>query len=179
MSVSILDEDGAELGPEEIGHVYLVSSGPAWAYRDDPELTASVHRGNAFTLGDLGYLDEDGFLFLCDRAKDLIICGGINIYPAEIEGVLAGHPAVGDVAVIGIPHDEWGEEIKALVELTDGVEPSPELVDDLLAFTRARLAAFKCPRTVEFRANLPRTETGKLYKRLLREEHWAGAGRRL
>ena len=92
-------------------------TGPAFEYKDDPELTASVHRGKAFTIGDVGYLDDDGFLFLCDRAKDMIISGGVNIYPAEIEGVLSAHPAVGDVAVIGVPDDEWGEQVKAVVEL--------------------------------------------------------------
>jgi long-chain acyl-CoA synthetase len=177
MSVLILDEDGLELPPGEVGNVYLRSEGPRFEYNGDPELTASVHRGDAFTLGDVGYLDEDGYLFICDRAKDMIISGGVNIYPAEIEGVLSAHPAVGDVAVIGIPDLEWGEQVKAIVEVTPGVEPSDELAAELLALCRSRLAGYKCPRSLEFRAQLPRTETGKLYKRLLRDEHWATAGR--
>lgn len=177
MNVLILDDQGHELPAGEIGHVYLRSEGPRFEYRGEPDLTASVHRGDAFTLGDVGYLDQDGYLFLCDRAKDMIISGGVNIYPAEVEGALSSHPAVGDVAVIGIPDPEWGEQVKAIVEPVPGVEPTDELAEELLAFCRSRLAGFKCPRTLEFRADLPRTETGKLYKRLLRDEYWAASGR--
>ena len=180
MSVRILDEDGNELPPGEIGEVFLRSEvGAKFEYRNDPEQTAAVHRGDAFTIGDVGYLDEDGYLFLCDRAKDMIITGGVNVYPAEIEGVLSGHPAVGDVAVIGVPDSEWGEQIKALVELSGGVSPSDELASELVSFCRDRLAAFKCPKSVEFRDHLPRTETGKLLKRHLRDEYWVGIGRNL
>ncbi len=179
MKVTILDDDGAPLPPGDVGHVFLESVGPAFEYRGDPELTASVHRGKAFTIGDMGYLDEDGYLFLCDRAKDLIISGGVNIYPAEVEGVLSAHPAVGDVAVIGVPDPEWGEQVKAVVELTPGVAPSNELADELVGFCRERLAGYKCPRSVDFRDALPRTDGGKLFKRLLRDEYWAAAGRRL
>jgi long-chain acyl-CoA synthetase len=177
MEVLILDDDGNEVPPDEVGHVYLRSDGPAFEYRNDPELTAEVHRGDAFTIGDMGYLDEDGYLFLCDRAKDMIISGGVNIYPAEVEGVLSSHPAVGDVAVIGVPDPEWGEQIKAVVEVTVGVTPTDELGDEMIEFCRERLAGFKCPRSVDFREHLPRTEAGKLYKRLLRDEHWAESGR--
>jgi long-chain acyl-CoA synthetase len=174
MSIKILDDDGNELQPGETGHVYLEPAAPTFEYRGEPELTASVHRGKAFTLGDLGFLDEDGYLFLRDRAKDMIISGGVNIYPAEIEGVLSAHPQVNDVAVIGLPDPEWGESVKAVVELVDGVDGSDALADELAAFCRERLARFKCPRTFEFRNELPRTEAGKLYKRLLREEFLEG-----
>jgi long-chain acyl-CoA synthetase len=177
MHVLILDDEGNELGPGDVGQVYLRSDGPGFEYRDDPELTASVHRGDAFTIGDIGYLDEDGYLFLCDRAKDMIISGGVNIYPAEVEGVLVSHPAVGDVAVIGVPDPEWGEQVKAIVEVTNGATPSDALGDELIEFCRERLAGFKCPRSVEFRHHLPRTEAGKLYKRLLRDEYWSGSER--
>jgi long-chain acyl-CoA synthetase len=179
MSVKILDDDGNELPAGEVGNVYMESAGPAFEYRGDPALTASIFRGRAFTSGDVGYLDDDGYLFLCDRAKDLIISGGVNIYPAEVEGVLAAHPLVGDVAVIGVPDPEWGEQVKAVVELVDGVEPSDELADELIAFCRERLAGFKSPRSVDFRSDLGRTDGGKVYKRLLRDEYWAAAGRKL
>jgi long-chain acyl-CoA synthetase len=171
MGIKILDDDGNELPPGETGHVYLEPEAPMFEYRGDPELTRAVHRGRAFTLGDVGFLDEDGYLFLRDRAKDMIISGGVNIYPAEIEAVLTTHPMVNDVAVIGIPDPEWGESVKAVVELVADAEPTTELADALIAFCRERLAGFKCPRSVDFRPELPRTEAGKLYKRWLRDEY--------
>ncbi len=179
MTVTILDKDGNPIPAGEVGHIYLQSRGPRFEYANDPALTASTYRGDAFTLGDMGYLDEDGYLYVSDRAKDLIISGGVNIYPADVEGVLANHPAVGDVAVIGVPDDEWGEQVKAVVELTDGVAASQELGDELIAFCREHLAGYKCPRSVDFTDRLPRTETGKLYKRNLRDAYWQGAERRV
>ena len=171
MRVKVLDDDGREVPAGEPGVVYLEPDQPTFLYRDDPELTASVHHGRAFTLGDIGYLDEDGYLFLRDRVKDMIISGGVNIYPAEVEAVLTAHPAVGDVAVIGVPDAEWGESVKAVVELAEGYQPSDELGADLIAFCRERLAGYKCPRSVDFIAQLPRTDGGKLFKRLLRDEY--------
>jgi long-chain acyl-CoA synthetase len=170
--LQILDDAGNDVPVGEVGNIYLEAKGSGFEYKGDPELTEAVHHGNAFTLGDMGYLDDDGYLFICDRAKDLIISGGVNIYPAEIEGVLAAHPMVGDVAVIGVPDDEWGEQVKAVVEVTPAGSPSPELSEELLAWCRERLASYKCPRSVEFRAELPRTDGGKLSKRDLREQYW-------
>ncbi|MGE2728289.1 AMP-binding protein [Mycolicibacterium vaccae] len=176
--VNILDDDGSPVPPTAVGHVYIERlDGQSFEYRNDAELTASVHRGSAFTIGDMGYLDEDGFLFICDRAKDMIISGGVNIYPAEVEGVLSAHPAIADVAVIGIPDPEWGEQVKAVVELVEGTEPSTTLAGDIIAYCRDRLAGFKCPRSVDFTDSLPRTETGKLIKRDLRNSYWAAVGR--
>jgi long-chain acyl-CoA synthetase len=172
MTIKILDDDGRELPAGETGNVYLESDVPTFEYRNDPELTESVHRGRAFTLGDVGYLDDDGYLFLRDRAKDMIISGGVNIYPAEVEAVLTAHPAVHDVAVIGVPDAEWGESVKAVVEPVDGILGSAELERELVDFCRAKLASYKCPRSVDFRDELPRTETGKLFKRLLRDDYW-------
>jgi len=177
MQVKILDEEGTPLPAGQVGLVYLESGRPTFEYKGDPELTASVSRGKAFTLGDVGYLDTDGYLFLRDRAKDMIISGGVNIYPAEVEGVLHGHPAVADVAVIGIPEAEWGEEVKAIVELVEGTEPTEALAAEMIEFCRSRIARYKCPRSVDFRAELPRTDGGKLYKRILRDEYWVAAER--
>ena len=125
MKVKILDEDRNEVPRRDVGHVYLEPErGATFPYKGDPELTASVSRGKAFTLGDVGYMDEDGYLFINHRAKDMIISGGVNIYPAEVEGVLSEHPAVGDAAVIGVPDPEWGEQVKAIVELVYGWRPA-------------------------------------------------------
>jgi acyl-CoA synthetase (AMP-forming)/AMP-acid ligase II len=124
-------------------------------------------------LGDVGYLDEEGWLFLTDRSANLIISGGVNIYPAEVEAVLITHRAVGDVGVIGVPNEEWGEEVKAVVELQPGVDPSDTLAEELLGWARDRLAHYKCPRTVDFVDTLPREDNGKLYKRKLRDEYRA------
>ncbi len=145
-------------------------------YKDEEKTLASRARG-MFTVGDIGYLDADGYLFLCDRKSDMIISGGVNIYPAEIEAALSAHPAVDDVAVFGIPHEEWGEEIKAVVQPAPGAEPGPELTAALLAFLDGRLARFKLPRTIDYVSELPRDPNGKLYKRRLRDPYWAGRAR--
>jgi long-chain acyl-CoA synthetase len=171
VTIRILDEEGNDLPSGETGNIYVEVPSRSFSYRDDPELTAAVHRGTAFTLGDIGYLDTEGYLFLRDRAKDMIISGGVNIYPAEVEAVLGAHPSVGDVAVIGVPDPEWGESVRAIVEPAPGSAPSADLEAALIAFCRSRLAGYKCPRAIDFRAQLPRTDTGKLLKRLLREDY--------
>jgi long-chain acyl-CoA synthetase len=129
------------------------------------------------TVGDVGYLDDDGYLFLCDRKIDMIISGGVNIYPAEIEAVLVTHPAVLDAAVFGIPDDEYGEVVKGVVELAPGHEPSDGLAAEILAHAREHLARYKVPRSLDFTAEFPRTETGKLVKRELRDPYWTGRQR--
>ena len=144
----------------------------------DPEKTAKAHLGpGVITLGDVGFLDADGDLFLSDRKIDMIISGGVNIYPAEIEGVLVTHPAVRDAAVFGIPNDEFGEEVKAAIELSDAEVLSDELLADIVAFCRTKLAGYKVPRSIDVVDALPRQPTGKLYKRLLRDPYWEGVGR--
>lgn len=170
----ILDEDGNELPPGEVGTVYF--EGGRFEYHNDPAKTAEAydHRGWS-TLGDLGHLDEDGFLYLADRRSNLILSGGVNIYPAEIEGELTMHPEVADVAVFGIPNDEFGEEVKAVVQPADPGAAGPELETRLLAFCRQRLAGYKCPRSVAFHGDLPRTRTGKLVKRELQDPYWQRA----
>jgi long-chain acyl-CoA synthetase len=143
-------------------------------YHHDKDKTAANRREGFFTVGDIGYLDGDGYLFLCDRKSDMIISGGVNIYPAEIEGVLVTHPMVGDVAVFGIPHDDWGEEVKAVVQPEVGVTATSALGDEILVWASARLAKYKLPRTIDFVDELPRDPNGKLYKRKLRDPYWEG-----
>lgn len=143
-------------------------------YHNDPEKTAEVYRGDKVTAGDIGYLDDEGYLFLTDRSSDMIISGGVNIYPREIEDVLLGHPAVADVAVFGIPNKEFGEEVLAVVQPAEPGAGSRELGEQLIAYCREHLAGFKAPRRVEFAGSLPRDPNGKLYKRRLRDEYWQG-----
>ena len=177
--VLIIDEQGNELGPNQSGTIYVRNKmGMDFEYHGDADKTAKAHlQPGVFTIGDVGYLDDDGWLFLSDRKIDMIISGGVNIYPAEIEGVLVTHPAVRDAAVFGVPNEEFGEEVKAAVELGDGEAASPELLADILAFCRTRLAGYKVPRSVDVVEALPRHPTGKLYKRLLRDPYWEGVGR--
>ncbi len=175
--VHICDDDGAEVPIGEEGGVYF-GGGSEFEYHRDPDKTAGATHPNGWsTLGDIGKLDEDGFLYLTDRKAHMIISGGVNIYPQEAENVLTMHPSVADVAVIGVPNEEFGEEVKAVVQPADGIEPNDELAAELVAYCRQQLADVKCPRSVDFRSELPRHPTGKLYKRLLKDEYWAASGR--
>lgn len=173
--VSILDENGTELSAGEIGLIYVSPMGGVkFEYAGAPEKTAQAWRGDRYTVGDMGYLDADGYLFLTDRKQDMIISGGANIYPAEVEAVLYRHPAVGDCTVIGVPDDEWGESVLGIVE-----PRAPVSEDELITFCRANLAHFKCPRRIEFLEQLPRDPNGKVRKRELRDRHWAGRERKI
>ncbi|MGP3963652.1 AMP-binding protein [Nonomuraea sp. 3N208] len=171
--VRILDEAGEELPPGEPGMIYVKSSLGTFEYRKDPAKTAASMRGEWYTPGDIGYLDADGYLFLCDRRTDLIVSGGVNIYPAEIEAALLEHPAVADVAVIGVPDVEWGHNVVALVQPAEGVTPGPELTAELLEHCGPRIARFKHPKVVEYRERLPRTPTGKLSRSKVRAAYLA------
>ncbi|HEU5083281.1 MAG TPA: AMP-binding protein [Acidimicrobiales bacterium] len=177
-TIHIVDEEGSELPVGEPGTVYFEGeSASSFEYHNDPEKTQGSRdpKGRGWsTLGDVGRLDEDGFLYLTDRKAYMIISGGVNIYPQEAENVLALHPKVFDVAVFGVPNEDFGEEVKAVVQPADGVETGPELERELIAFCREKLADVKCPRSVDFRDELPRHPTGKLYKRLLKDEYWQG-----
>src|SRR5262249_51122004 len=175
--LKVVKDDGAECAPNEVGTVYMSMGVHTFEYHKDKAKTASTWKDGYFTVGDAGYLDADGYLFLCDRKSDMIISGGVNIYPAEIEAALQGHPAVADAAVFGVPDDDWGEQIKAVVEPGPAAPPGPALAEEILANCRARLAAFKCPKTVDFTAALPRDPNGKLYKRKLRDPYWQGRDR--
>jgi long-chain acyl-CoA synthetase len=179
VAIEIVDDQGKVLPAGEVGTVYVRNLiGGDFSYHGAPEKTAEAHREpGVMTVGDVGYLDDGGYLFLCDRKIDMIISGGVNIYPAEIEAVLVTHPAVLDAAVFGIPDDEYGEVVKGVVELAPGHEPSDGLAGEILAHAREHLAGYKVPRSVDFTAEFPRTETGKLVKRELRDPYWAGRQR--
>jgi long-chain acyl-CoA synthetase len=148
--------------------------GSTFAYHKAEAKTRESRVGDLFTVGDIGMLDDDGYLFLMDRKNDMIISGGVNIYPAEIEGELVMHPAVADVAVFGVPDDEWGEAIKAVIQPAPGVVPSDGLTDEILGWAAERLAKYKLPKHVAYLDELPRDDNGKLYKRKLRDPEWAG-----
>jgi long-chain acyl-CoA synthetase len=176
-TIRVARDDGTDCAPGEVGTVYIRMGQFRFEYHKDQQKTASTWQGEFFTVGDAGYLDADGFLFLCDRKSDMIISGGVNVYPAEIEAVLTGHPAVADVAVFGIPDDDWGEQIKAVIEVAPASPAGPALAEDILAYCRGHLAAFKVPKTIDFTAALPRDPNGKLYKRKLRDPYWQGRDR--
>ncbi len=173
--VRIYGEDGKVLGPGEIGDVYMrLRDWPDFTYHGQDARRREVERDGLITCGDVGYLDEDGYLFLCDRRIDMVISGGVNIYPAEIEAVLIGMPGVRDCAVFGIPHEEYGEALCAYVEPEDGAAPGAE---EVRAWLAERVAGYKVPGTIEFAAALPREDSGKIFKRKLRAPYWEDAGR--
>jgi long-chain acyl-CoA synthetase len=171
--VRVLDDNGDDAPTGEPGLVYMRMGTSTFEYHKDRDKTLASRARGMFTVGDIGYLDADGYLYLCDRKGDMIISGGVNIYPAEIESELSCHSAVDDVAVFGIPNQEWGEEIKAVVQPARGITPGPELTAELLRFLDRRIAKFKLPRTIDYVAELPRDPNGKLYKRRLRDPYWA------
>ncbi len=174
--IHICDSEGNEVPVGEEGTIYF-GGGGTFEYHGDPEKTVgSRHREGWSTLGDIGKLDSDGFLYLTDRKAHMIISGGVNVYPQEAENVLTMHPAVADVAVIGVPNEDFGEEVKAVVQPAEGVVADDALAAELIRTCRDQLADIKCPRSVDFRDELPRHPTGKLYKRLLKDEYWEGHG---
>ncbi len=174
-SVQVRDANGAILPPGREGELYMqLHAAFGFTYRNRPELDEGTRGGAWFTNGDVGFMDEDGYLYLCDRRKDMIVSGGVNIYPSEIEGVIGDHPAVRDCAVFGIPDDEFGEAVAAAVEPGDAVTE-----DEIRAHVAERLAGFKVPRVVAFHDALPREDSGKIFKRRLRDPYWAGTDRRI
>ncbi len=175
VQIEVRDEAGRALGPGQIGELFVRNDGYAdFTYLNQHEARAALERDGLIMSGDLGYRDDSGSYFLCDRKRDLVISGGVNIYPAEIEAVLLAMPGVADCAVFGIPDEEFGEALAAIVQPQAGQAISP---DDVRKFLASSIAGFKQPRLVEVRADLPREESGKIKKRLLREPFWQGAGR--
>jgi fatty-acyl-CoA synthase len=170
----IVDADGAELPTGQAGVVYFAGGRGSEYHLDPAKTSAATHPQGWRTLGDMGYLDADGYLYLTDRQAHMIISGGVNIYPQEAENTLAAHPAIADVAVIGVPDAEMGEAVKAVVELVDPEGAGDELAAELIDWCHRELATYKCPRSVDFVAELPRDPSGKLYKRRLREQYWEG-----
>jgi acyl-CoA synthetase (AMP-forming)/AMP-acid ligase II len=173
--IRVLDDDGNRLGPNEVGRIFFHGGG-SFSYHNDPEKTASVMSEHGATFGDIGRVDEEGYLFLTDRAAFMIISGGVNVYPQEAENTLISHPDVADVAVFGIPDEVMGEAVHAVVQPRDMGRAGPDLEAELIAYVRSRLSHVKCPKRIDFRAELPRHDTGKLYKRLLKDEYWAKSG---
>ena len=171
--IHICGEDGEELAPGEEGEVYF-ENGHRFAYHNDPEKTTACANAKGWTtLGDIGRVDDEGYLYLTDRKSFMIISGGVNIYPQEIEDILLCHPSVLDAAVFGVPNEDFGEEVKAVVQPVPSIDGEPELRDELMALCRQRLSRIKCHRSIDFRKSLPRSATGKLYKRRLKEEYLA------
>ncbi len=172
--IHICDDEGNELPVGEEGTIYFASQSQFEYHNDKKKTAESRHAAHAdwSTLGDVGRLDADGFLYLTDRKAFMIISGGVNIYPQETENVLIGHPKVADVAVIGVPNEDFGEEVKAVVQPANWADAGPALADELMAYCREKLSPIKCPRSIDFEAELPRHATGKLYKRLIRDRYW-------
>jgi long-chain acyl-CoA synthetase len=178
--IAVFDDEGTRITePNVIGTVYMAMQSATFEYHGDKEKTMKNRIGSFFTVGDVGLIDEDGYLFLRDRKIDMIISGGANIYPAEIESVLLSHPKVGDAAVFGIPDADWGEQVKAVIEPADGVVGNDELAREILDFCAGRLAKFKTPKSIDFTNEMPRDPNGKLYKRKLRDPYWEGVQRAL
>jgi len=170
-----MDQATGEEAPTGIDGLVYFENPRAVTYHNAPEKTAEAWSPEGWaTFGDVGHVDAEGFLYLTDRKANLIITGGVNVYPQEVENRLLEHPNVADAAVFGIPNADFGEEVKAAIEPAPGVAPSPELESELIRFCREELASFKCPRSVDFVETMPRHENGKLYKRLLRDRYWAG-----
>jgi long-chain acyl-CoA synthetase len=169
----ILDDDGNPVPPGTVGTIYMKAPEKGrFEYYKDAEKTGRSYRGDYFTLGDMGYFDTDGYLFLTGRTAELIIAGGVNIYPVEVDNELLKHPAVQDVCTVGVPNEEWGEEVKSVVCLRQGHNASADLAEELIRWTRDRLAGFKCPRTIDFVEAIPRSDAGKVQRKEVRARYW-------
>ena len=180
LALKILDDEGNDVPKGQPGTLYFrVSPIAPFEYYKDPAKTASAHRGDYFTLGDVGYLDDEDYLFLTGRTADCIISGGVNIYPQEIDNELIKHPAVEDSCAIGVPNAEWGEEVKAVITLNPGFVPGDDLARDITAFARSHLAGFKVPKSIDFVDELPRSPAGKIQRKKVREPYWAGRARQI
>jgi fatty-acyl-CoA synthase len=172
--IRIVDEKGQDVPRGEVGEIVMKSGTVMKGYWNRPEATAEAVRGGWFHTGDAGYFDDEGYLYIHDRVKDMIVSGGENIYPAEVENALFGHPAIADVAVVGVPDERWGEAVKAIVVLKPDMEGDPQ---EIIAFARTRIAGYKVPKSIDFVPVLPRNPSGKILRRELRKPYWEGRGR--
>ena len=180
VELRIVGDEGETLGPDEVGEIWIRSRQNMVGYWHLPEETAKALTDDGwFKSGDAGYLDADGYLYIHDRVKDMIVSGGENVYPAEVENVLMKHPAIADVAVIGVPHEKWGETAKAIVVIADGHSADDDTAAEIIAFAKTQLATFKCPTSVDYTDMLPRNPSGKILKKDLREPYWEGHSRRV
>jgi long-chain acyl-CoA synthetase len=176
VAVRVVNEKGEETAPGEVGEIIARGANVMLGYWRKPAETAAALRDGWYYSGDLGYLDEDGYLYVVDRKKDMIISGGENIYSTEVEAALSSHPAVLEAAAIGVPDEQWGEVVKAIVALRPGMTATPE---ELIAHCRTQIAGYKCPRSVDFLETLPKSGSNKILKRELREPYWQGHARRV
>ncbi|MEO0606929.1 MAG: long-chain-fatty-acid--CoA ligase [Pseudomonadota bacterium] len=174
--IRCVDDEGHSVPTGEVGEIVIQSDFVMKGYWNRPEATEDAIRDGFFYTGDAGYFDEDGFLFIHDRVKDMIVSGGENVYPAEVENAIFGHPEVADVAVIGVPDEKWGEAVKAIIVAKDGTDPTP---DSIIAWTREKIAGYKCPKSIDYIDALPRNPSGKILRKDLREPYWEGQARRV
>ena len=176
VDVRCVDEDGNDVPQGEVGEITITAKALMKGYWNRPDATAKSIRNGVFYTGDAGYFDEDGYLFIYDRLKDMIVTGGENVYPAEVENAIFGHPDVADVAVIGVPDDKWGESVKAIIVPNADAKPTPE---EIIAWARERIAGYKCPKSVEYIDAMPRNPSGKILRRQLSDPYWEGRDRRV
>jgi len=174
--IKCVDEAGNEVPQGEVGEILIKSGFVMKGYWNRPEATAEALKNGWFRTGDAGYFDDEGFLYIHDRVKDMIVSGGENVYPAEVENALFGHPDIADVAVIGVPDEKWGEAVKAIIVPKPGSAPSAE---DIITYAKTRIAGYKCPKSVDVTEALPRNASGKVLRRQLREPYWEGVKRRV
>jgi long-chain acyl-CoA synthetase len=178
--VRILDENGGELPNGQSGTIYYqIPPGEEFTYHKDEEKTRAARVGGSFTMGDIGYFDDDDYLFLTGRGAETIISGGVNIYPQEIDNELINHEAVADSCTVGVPDAEWGEQVRGVIQLKPEFDPSPELVEEILAYARARLPGYKVPKSIDFVSDLPRSEAGKIQRAKVRAPYWKGRSRQI
>ena len=176
IDICVVDADGNEVATGAVGEIITRSPQNMLGYWNQPEATRRAIRDDWFYTGDAGYLDKDSYIYIYDRVKDMIISGGENIYPAEVESAICDHPDVAEVAVVGVPDDKWGEAVKAIVVMKPGKKATSS---DIIGFTRERIAGFKTPKTVDFIEALPRNASGKILRRHLRDPYWAGKDRQV